>query len=204
MYDLKQAIPFLSEVSYRSPAAVASGQQNGREADGREIDKTEDQAVGRGARAPRTGRGPSAKPPEARLAGAHRPWARLGPRSDGDDSADGHVEADGVALAGPLSRGGRRRSSSGRHASARPRACGQGCGRIAGNRLRTRKKPQKRPNYHLTQNMDASRSRATRGSSSRSAMSWAFMSTRQTTPSCSRWTRSRKYRLWEARGGRFR
>ncbi|MCY4292620.1 MAG: hypothetical protein OXC72_12815, partial [Roseovarius sp.] len=93
MYDLKQAIPFLSEVSYRSPAAVASGRQNGREADGREIDKTGNRAFGLGPRVPRTGRGPPAKPPEARLAGAHRPWARLGARAGGDDSADGHVEA---------------------------------------------------------------------------------------------------------------
>ena len=47
--------------------------------------------------------GPPAESPEARLAGAHRPWARLGARSGGDDSADGHVKADPVARASPFS-----------------------------------------------------------------------------------------------------
>ncbi|MCY4315516.1 MAG: hypothetical protein OXC66_05300, partial [Roseovarius sp.] len=46
---------------------------------------------------PRTGRGPSAEPPEASLAGAHRPCTRLGTRSGGDGPPDRDIEAGGAA-----------------------------------------------------------------------------------------------------------
>ncbi len=71
-----------------------------------------------------------AEPPEARLAGPRRPGTGFGLRAGRHHSADGPVEADGPALAGPLPRPGRRRASPGRHASsgeeADPRGSGEG------------------------------------------------------------------------------
>ncbi len=75
---------------------------NGRQADGRETGTAAGRAFGRGPGAPRGDRRQSAEPAEARRAGPHRSGA--GPQAGGDHAADGHVQADGSALVGPLPR----------------------------------------------------------------------------------------------------
>ncbi len=101
-----------------------------RQDHGQEVDASGSRAFGRGPRAPRADHRQPAEPPEARLASPHHPGARLGPRPGRDHAPDGHVEADGLALAGPLPRRGRRRASPGRHPpsgkEAGPRGEGEG------------------------------------------------------------------------------
>ncbi len=96
----KREVPFLSGSWHDPAAAITRRMTRGGQTDGQEIDTAGDQASGRGPRTPRTDHAQPAGPPEARLAGPHRPGTGFGLRAGRDHSADGRVEADGPAPAG--------------------------------------------------------------------------------------------------------